>query len=200
MALSQVEVWAILEPHSDRLWHSAVKHGFERYKTYPHRPLHRRETRASVIHDLMVDGARQEFDGISGVRFIDVARKGLTLVEIEETVLIWFKKLGVGRLPRANRTRHAALLMCGRLDLLPGLPPAATLVVVGYKLNLDETRVSRVSIARFAGRPKPEWYIDLEEPEEGVRAIPETPPHISPSVRRVRARPGAVQSKLLCER
>jgi len=49
----------------------------------------------------------------------------------------------------------------------------ATLLVVGYRLNRDETRVISIRITRpSVGRP--EWYIDLELPE-GLENIVQMP-------------------------
>jgi len=116
----------------------------------------------------MIDEARKEFEGISGIEFRELKGKELTLLEIDGRILVWFKKLGRERTSRNILTMHVRQILAGAVPELPGIPSAAALLIVGYTPNRDETRVSRVSIVPPTSKKKPEWYIDLESAEGGV--------------------------------
>lgn len=199
MPLSMDEVSNLLEPHFDRLYKCASA-GINQYqKQYPNRPIHRSRTRANIAHDLMIDAARQEFDGVAGARIIDISSKHLTILDFDEKVVVLFKKLDGGRTPRNYPTKHAKGLMGGTLDL-PGITPAATVVVVGYTLNLEETKVARVSIVRPKGNKIPEWFIDLHEPESNALSMPDLSQEGQTSARRIRAKTSEIQTKLIVNR
>jgi hypothetical protein len=198
VAITREHGCRILEPHYPRLFRCIVDLGFERYRRYPNRVVHRPGTRASVVHDLMINGAQQVFDGVGGIRFVPVAGTDITLLEIDETVLIWFKKLRSGRNASGNRTRNSKTMMRGDVADLPGIPAAATLLVAGYYLNRDQTRVARVSIVKYTSGGQVEWYIDLDEPGDNV--LPMREPDLNPpgeTSRRVRVKLSEVQDKLI---
>ena len=69
--------------------------------------------RANIAHDVMIDAARREFDEVAGVKIIDISSKHLTIFEFEEKVIVVFKKLDRGRVPRNYPTKHAKSLMGG---------------------------------------------------------------------------------------
>jgi hypothetical protein len=122
---------------------------------------------ANLIHDFMVSGAQKVFadDVADGrVRFISVPGTDITLMEIEESAIVWFKKLSAGRRASQNRTGLSARLAKGDCDDIPGVAPAATLVHAGYTPNSLHTAVARVSVVRPSLGRAPEWYIDIERP------------------------------------
>jgi hypothetical protein len=81
-------------------------------------------------------------------------------MRVGDRILLWFKKTDRHHRPRIYPTNHALHLeRGGQLSLFPD----CTILIVGYLLNQDETKVARVSISRPAGRGlRPEWCIDLE--------------------------------------
>jgi hypothetical protein len=144
----------------------------------------------------MIDAARREFDGVSGVRIFDSKSKHLTYLEFQEKVIVLFKKLDRGRSPRSYPTKHARRLLEGTLDL-PGIKPRATLVIVGYTLNLAETAVLRVSIVKPKGTKIPEWFIDLEEPESTALTMPDLSQKEQVPTRRIRVKESPIQAELM---
>jgi hypothetical protein len=146
----------------------------------------------------MIDAARREFDGIKGVRVIDLPDKQLTVLDFHEKVIVHFKKLGRGRTPRSYPTKHALTLLEGTPDL-PGISPAATLVLVGYTLSLEETRVSRVSIVKPKGTRVPEWFIDLEKPESMTSPVSDSFLKDEIPERRIQVKKGEIQEKLVAD-
>ena len=168
MSISQDEASSLLEKHYDRLC-VAVVDGYERYRKYPHRPIHRRSTRANIVNDEIIARVIEEFDGVPDVKLVELRARGLRFLRISDRVLLWFKKTDRQRKIRIYPTRPAQRLEShGQLRLLPGLD----VLVIGYLLNHDETKVIRVSIAKMGGhRQKPEWYIDLEPAESNVMVL-----------------------------
>lgn len=157
---------SILRKHYNRLA-LAVQDGFASYRTrYPHRPRHRKTTAANVVNDEIWAEVINAFDEVPGVRCIE-QRYGLRLLGIigdtgETEILLWFKKVDGVRNPRNNPTRRSRRLHAGQnLEMFEN----ATVLVVGYRLNKDETQVNRVSITR-PSTGKPEWFIDLQIPEQ----------------------------------
>jgi hypothetical protein len=157
---------AILSPHYNRIALAIVK-SFGTYRTrYPHRPIHRRTTAANVICDEVWAEIVSAFDDYAPMIRPIEHRYGLRLLGIsgktgEIDILLWFKKVDGNRNPSNYRTPTAARRLAG--DTLE-MFEQATLLVVGYRLNRDETRVISISITRpSVGRP--EWYIELELPE-----------------------------------
>jgi hypothetical protein len=157
---------AILQPYLEKLAITIVK-SFETYRTrYPHRPIHRRTTAASVICDEIWAEIVNAFDeDAPRVRPIQQAY-GLRLLGVqgpsgETEILLWFKKVDGHRNPRSYPTKLASERLAGKnLEMFS----RATVLIVGYCLNRDETRILSVSISRPA-KGRPEWYIDLELPE-----------------------------------
>jgi hypothetical protein len=172
MSLSINQAETLFDRYKVGLWRSVVEHGFGRYRKQPGKSDHRAATAASVIHDYMVAGARKVFSedvDAQRIRFVEVRGADVTLMEIEESAVIWFKKLNRYRSVQSNRTNLSSRLIAGECDDIPGIAPAATLLHVGYTPNRFGTEVSRVSIVRPQGiGKKPEWYIDLNEPEADV--------------------------------
>jgi hypothetical protein len=165
MSVTEDNVHARLKKHYDRLWDSAFD-GYEAYRKYPDRTLHRKTTRANIVNDLILAKAIQEFDEVPRVKLVEERRINLRLLKIEDNILLWFKKMDSQHNCQIFPTEHAKLLQAGQLSLFPG----ADVLVVGYLLNPEETRVSRVSIAKPAGIGKsPEWFIDLYANEKIVK-------------------------------
>ncbi len=173
MPLSKLQAGELFVRYQTGLWRCVVEYGFDRYRRQPGKSDHRQGTAASLIHDYMIAGARKVFaeDVESGaVRFIEVKGTDVTLMEIEESVVIWFKKLTGGRQACRNKTGLSGRLFWGECEDIPGIAPAATVVHVGYTPNADQTKVARVSIVRpKRDSKKPEWFFDIERPKDALR-------------------------------
>jgi hypothetical protein len=119
---------------------------------------------------------REEFDGIVGARIIEPENVNLTLLEIEECILLRFKKLTADKLTRNYPTRHACDYDRGR-DL-PGIPPAAQRMTLGYRVNRLHTNVRDVLVTYAIGKDVI-YAISLDAPDPGVIVMPSggTPPN-----------------------
>lgn len=190
MDISQDEAGSILEKHYDRICF-AVADGYDRYRKYPHRLLHRRSTRANIVNDEVVARVVEEFDGIPETKLIDLRSRGLRLLRVQDRILLWFKKTDRQRRIRIYPTVPAQQLESqGQIRLFPGL----NILVVGYLLNRDETRVIRVSISKPKGHGlKPEWYIDLEPRENDNLLLMPSDSGPQPTRPRIVVKKGAVQ-------
>jgi hypothetical protein len=138
--------------------------GFQAYRTlYPNQTRHRLSTRASIVSDEMVALAVQAFDGRNDICLREITRLNLRLLKYGDGLLLWFKKLDGSRLCSTFPTKHSKEEMhYGQESLFPD----ATILIVGYLLNKEQTKVSRVSILKPAGyKQLPHWYIDLERAE-----------------------------------
>jgi hypothetical protein len=164
--LTQDKADKLLKQHYQKLV-SGVVRGFQAYRErYPHRPRHRNITVANLVNDEQWAEIITEFDEVPGVRVIEQSR-GLRFLGIcgndgSVELLLWFKKVDAQRTSQLNKTRRSALLHAGQaVEMFPH----STVLVVGYYLNRDRTKVIRVSINRPT-TGTPEWFIDLDVPQD----------------------------------
>lgn len=195
ISISQDEADSILQAHYGRIWRSAT-YGFEQWKKYPNRPKHLRRTRANIIHDLMMDKAIQEFDDVPNARPLELHGGTLRFLVLDDRIALWFKKVDGARKPSNYPTPAAMERHAGQFSLFPD----ASIIVVGYELNRDETKIKRVSVSLPNGHQRPAWFIDIERPEPKVLTLTgggdgstsETTEKASPK-RRIRVRKGEIQ-------
>jgi hypothetical protein len=167
--LHQEEVIEILRPHYDRLWRIAAFPFYDYQNTYPNTTVHSLRTRANIIHDLMVHRARREFDGVDGTRIIDLTYpNSRTLLEIDQRILLRFKKLDELKQSRNYPTRF---LRDYELDRdLPGIPPRAHRLTLGYILNSFQTEVQYVLVTSVIGK-RIEYDVELYIPNDKLISI-----------------------------
>ena len=79
-----------LAPYFDRLA-EAVCAGYQRYRKYPGRSIHRSSTRANAVNDEIIAKAIEVFDGDQTVRRVEDRRKNLRFLAVGEKILLWFK-------------------------------------------------------------------------------------------------------------
>lgn len=170
--MTEEHAYRRLSPYM-RLIGEFAPEAYETYRTYPHRSVHRRTTAANVVNDEIWAAVIRTFDGVSGVKVVPHDQLRFLGIEDERgevDILLWFKKVNSRRIPRIYPTTRARRIMSGRnLELFD----RATILVVGYFLNRDLTKVKRVSISEPFTR-KPGWFIDLDLPEamdDGVVSI-----------------------------
>ena len=137
LRLSRDQALEVLTPHAERLYRiGAVP--WERWQSeYPNQVLHTPRTRANVLYDLMVNQARTEFRGIRGTEIVDPPN-GVVLLDIDQRVLIRFKKLDDESLPRNYPTDAAKDWDIG--EDLPGIPSSPQRLTLGYRLNRLQLR------------------------------------------------------------
>jgi hypothetical protein len=187
--MNEDQAHSILKSYYSKLA-GAIVRSFETYRTrYPHRPIHQRRTTANVMCDEIWAEIVNEFDeDAPRVRPIEQSY-GLRLLGIagangEIEVLLWFKKFDRSKRPRSIMAtgRSKRMFKGGTLEMFD----KAAMLVVGYQLNLEETRIRGVSICQLLdGRP--EWYIDLDLPEAPAKIVqlPDRSPQAPSGRRRV---------------
>jgi hypothetical protein len=199
LRLSRDQALEVLTPHAERLYRIGTTPFASWQSEYPNLALHTPRTRANVLYDLMVNQARIEFRGIRGTAIIDPP-SGVVLLDIDQQVLIRFKKLDDDSLPRNYPTLAAKDWDIG--EDLPGIPSSPQRLSLGYRLNRLQTTVKDVMVSNtLAGRLL--YDIILDEPDEGIIVLPDngsgSPPSSNPAQRvhrRVRIRGSEEQAEI----
>jgi hypothetical protein len=147
----------ILGPYLKR-FRDCIVLAFQRYKSdYQANALvHTARSRASVIHDHMVAFAREFFGADEEIRIFD--RRGLSLINVKNSLLLRFKKLDAKKHSR-NIPTQQSFLFRAQLEL-PGIPAELTHLEAGYVLNELQTGLDGVYITCPNGN-RLEWFIDL---------------------------------------
>jgi hypothetical protein len=143
-------------------------------------------SRASVIHDYMVAFARDFFKDDPGIRIF--ARRGLSLMNIDDSLLLRFKKLDAEKRSRNIPTQQTHLFRA-QLEL-PGIPAELTHLEAGYVLNELQTALDGVYITCPNGN-RLEWFMDLTSlPGANVVPLPSSAlPEAPAAARKKRIRP-----------
>jgi hypothetical protein len=125
---------------------------------------------------------RAYFGKIDGITFIE--NRGWTLVGVDGRVLLRFKKLGKDKrssnYPTAQQQKFAFQFE------LPGFPPEAARLTVGYQLNNLQTEIERILVTYPNGK---QLHWDFEVlPQTSERTVIKLP-QIEVPVERVKVRP-----------
>lgn len=117
----------------------------------------------------MVHRARLEFNGVTETRIIDLAHpNSRTLLEVNQRILLRFKKLDELKQSRNYPTRFVRDY---ELDNdLPGIPPRAHRMTLGYILNLFQTEVQNVLVTSAVGK-RIEYDVELYIPNNKLLSI-----------------------------
>jgi len=166
--LTSDEASEILDSYYDRLWRCGTLPFYQYKRTYPDQAAHLPRTRACIIHDLTIVHARKEFAGVAGTRFIELSHPH-TFLEIRERVLLRFKLLDESKDTSNQPTKF---IQSFEQDAeLPGIPPRAHRLTLGYRLNLLQTDVLDVWVTSRIGDRQ--FDIELYIPESKVVPIEE---------------------------
>jgi hypothetical protein len=152
------EALALLAPNLPDI-RTCVLRGWEQYHAQPVALEGRasRRSRASLVHDLIVETARRLFAGRAGVR-IDEARGFFALV-FEECVAVRFKKLN-GALRPSHIPTEQAQAYGHQLSLFGD---DATNLIAGYQLDALGVNLEHVAITCPSGDGIA-WYTMLDAP------------------------------------
>lgn len=164
----QAEVMATLEPYLPRVY-PCFPAGLALYnEVEPHiRAEHDDRAAASAVWCHIWSGFQREFAEESGFHFLDV--RGLHLLNIHDKVLIRAKKVDENGRHRNNDTAQQRAF--DAQEDLPGLPPAAARLVIGYQPDAAFSEVERVIVRRPLGR----WVSQILEAEETATWVDITP-------------------------
>lgn len=159
------EALAILDPFLADL-RTCILRGWEQYHAQPVAQEQRasRRSRASLVHDLIVETAKRLFTGRAGVR-IDEARGFLALV-FEDRVAVRFKKLNGAMRPSHIPTGQAQsfayqLLLFGE---------DATNLIAGYQLDVLGVNLEHIAITCPQGNGIA-WYAMIDAPIAAMPAL-----------------------------
>jgi hypothetical protein len=183
MKASRSQAQSELAPYADRLFRciqDAVRgylgeHGWLAYR-------YSRRTEASIIHDYMVARVKSEFDGEPGVTWVQ--RRGLFLLIVGNSYLIKLKKHD-RRLRTHNISTQLSFDFLSQRQLeLPGMPPAATNLHLGYQPGV--TLASSTYWITCRDGSYIEWAWPLDDFAPTVLPVEHVAP--APAQRRVRPR------------
>lgn len=152
--LVRSEAEELLRPHYDRI-RRCVESAWEGYQHYSpeHRLVHCSRTTACILNDHMRRQARIQFEDIPGTVLIGT-RDYPHLVGIKSdshvAAVLRFKKLTL-RGESRNYPTEQALTFRGNQVPIPGIPPTATRLDVGYSLTLLKDRIARISASCYYG-------------------------------------------------
>ena len=168
MSVSSEEAKLILAPHLDNL-QICVSRGLQEYcSAYPSvRHLHSPWSRATLVRDHIVAQVRKAFEEVEGIKIIQ--KQGLFLLSIEGKLLLRFKKFNRKMLTRNHPTQQA-FRFSEQLSI-PGFPPAATNINVGYMPNDLWTDALKVLITCPSGSSSINWYIDITSNTEIISPL-----------------------------
>lgn len=122
---------------------------------------------AKSTHCHVWAGFQREFLDESGYDFLEV--RGLKVLNIRDQLLIRAKKVDAnGRHRNADTAQQRAF---DAQENLPGLPAAATRLVIGYQPDIAFSEVERVIVRRPLGR----WVSQIVEADEAPHWIDITP-------------------------
>ena len=177
----QAEVMARIEPFLSRLY-PILPAALDRYLSET-TPLARAEhtdlAAAASVWSHAWAGLQMEFGVEPGFHFLEM--RGLHVMNMRDELVIRLKKVDAN-----GRHRNADTLQQRQFDRqmsLPGLPPAAARLVLGYQPDAGFSTVERVTLRR----PRGAWVTQIVEVEEQVTWVDITPASLFSGVERRRA-------------
>lgn len=165
----QAAIMAKLEPFLPRvfpLFSSAMRMYVEGYPPNI-RAEHDDRAAMSAVYCHIWKGFQREFVDEPGFTFLNV--RGLELLNIYDEIVIRAKKVDANGRHRNSDTEQQRNFDA-QIDL-PGLPPEADRLVVGYQPDIAFTEVERVLIRR----PKGDWISQILEPSADDSWVDITP-------------------------
>lgn len=165
--IEQVDAIQFLQPHLFGI-HGIVSGGWNDYMScYPdvHRLIHSSITRASIVHDHIIDRASRYLQTQPGVRLHEV--KGLKALVIDDQYAIRFKKLDESGISRNQPTKQVQDF---REQIpLPGIHTVYNLEA-GYVLDKLETGIAKICITCPNGG-RNYWEYEIQDTGATVSAI-----------------------------
>lgn len=131
------------------------------------RAEHSDRAAANAVYCHVWQGFQREFGEDDGFHFLDV--QGLQVLNIRDEFVIRAKKVDANGRHRNYRTKQQRTY-----DLqgdIPGMPPAAVRLVVGYQPDVAFSEVERVTV-RQAGRGWVAQVVEVDGPQSWVDITP----------------------------
>jgi hypothetical protein len=168
--LTREDARTLFDPHFESLA-GALEGAWRAYHLDYAALLHRHSTRsrATIVHDLIVDDARNRFGQTPGVTIDE--RRGLFLLNFEGRALLRFKKLGRNLRPHSTPTIQTSLfddqepLQALMASLpLPHMPTTPTHVYAGYALSANGLELKGLYLVCPQGQ-RNVWVDELPRPQ-----------------------------------
>jgi hypothetical protein len=156
----QARVMALLAPHLRRFFpiFGAAVDLYNSDVSNRARAIHSGSAIAHVVNDHVWAGLEAEFADEPDFHFLNV--RNLKLLSIRDELLIRAKKVDEnGRHQNADTAQQRAF---DAQQDIPGLPPAATRLVIGYQPDEAFSEVVRVTVRR----PLSRWVAQIVETED----------------------------------
>jgi hypothetical protein len=158
MAINEHEGYKAVAPHFGRIWESLTG-GFKTHVEDPLRLSYDTSTRASTANNLMFGELIANFDGVPSVRPVTDRKNNLKYLCIQDRVLLWLKKVTIGRYTSNYPTDLAIDRLDGQMTF--DEIPQASIVTLGYLPDAEENSIARISFSPPFRSLHPEWYFDL---------------------------------------
>lgn len=154
---SQDRVMAALEPYFPSIYPIFTSSLALYRDQYPSvvRAEHSDRTAASSVYDHILAGFQRQFMEEAGFTFLYV--RGLAVLNIRDVIVARFKKVNEDGVHRNLQTAQQKDFD-GQADI-PGLPPAATRIVLGYQPDATMSTVERVTVRA----PFHDWVAQIVE-------------------------------------
>lgn len=154
---NQTRVMAAMEPHFPRIYPIFINALALYRDEYPSgvRVEHSDRTAANVVYDHVLAGFRREFLEEAGFTFLRV--RGLIVLNIRDVIVARFKKVNEDGVHRNFQTTQQQDF--DRQVVIPGLPLAATRIVLGYQPDAAMSIVERVTVRA----PFHDWAAQIVE-------------------------------------
>jgi hypothetical protein len=176
----QLAIMTKLEPYLARMYPCFPAALALYNEVEPHiRAEHDDRAPASTVYCHVWSGLQREFSEEPSFHFL--THRGLNLLNIRDQILIRAKKVDAnGRHRNADTPQQRAF---DAQDDLPGLPPAAARLVMGYQPDAAFSEVERVTVRRPRGR----WVSQIIEAETERAWVDITPVELPFGIMRRRA-------------
>jgi hypothetical protein len=162
--LDESHCMALLEPHLGRL-HKCMMAAFARYNETPAHILAEHDERAATsgVHTHILHEIAREFSEVEGATILDC--KGLKVLNLGDKLVLRFKQVDEdGR--HQNHTSRQQERFDRQLPL-PGLPPEATRLTLGYEADPAFAEIIRVSVGCPLGHKSlPLWLAQINVMDE----------------------------------
>jgi hypothetical protein len=154
----QLKIMEVLEPYLGRMFpifgEAVALYNDE--VSAAARAEHDDRATASAVWCHVWHGFQREFAGEAGFHFMEV--RGLHILNLQDKIVLRAKKVDANGRHRNNDTEQQRAF--DAQEPLPGLPPAADRIIMGYQPDPVFSRVERVLVRRPLGA----WVSQIAEP------------------------------------
>jgi hypothetical protein len=137
--ISRADAQAVMQPHLDNLA-AAIQEGWAVWEQKAE-PYFTTRARANIVNDAIWAAVQRRFYGVQGTHL--VVKRGLRMLQIEERVVVRFKKLDHELRPKNFLTQQQLAFV--RQEPLPGIP-AVTRLTAGYVLTALQNDIERIAV------------------------------------------------------